>query len=236
MEAVDEHGVAHWMWRVEPDPEIAAWLAPQPLLIADGHHRYTTALRYREERDAAEGPGPWDRVLTFIVDAATEHPPVLPFHRVQTAGTVPMSEPVPGEAVADLAAALDRVSDDDNIVALVDRTEGAVRYRVVTLEGSPPAVRALHETVLDGRVPEGSLRFVSDAAVADDAVRAGEAVAAYLLPPTTPERIRAVIERGDRLPQKSTYFWPKPRTGMIMLPVDGAGAEAALSRPPAPAS
>ena len=42
----------------------------------------------------------------------------------------------------------------------------------------------------------------------------------WFLPPTTPERIREVVEAGDRLPEKSTYFWPKPRTGMIMMPLD----------------
>jgi uncharacterized protein (DUF1015 family) len=48
------------------------------------------------------------------------------------------------------------------------------------------------------------------------------AIAAYLLPGTTPDRVRAVIERGDRLPRKSTFFWPKPRTGMVLMPVDGS--------------
>ncbi len=51
-------------------------------------------------------------------------------------------------------------------------------------------------------------------------MRSGRAVAAYLLPPTTPDRIRKVVERGERLPQKSTYFWPKPRTGVILMPLD----------------
>jgi len=51
-------------------------------------------------------------------------------------------------------------------------------------------------------------------------VRGGSAIAAYLLPGTTPDRVRAVVERGDRLPRKSTFFWPKPRTGMILMPVD----------------
>ena len=55
---------------------------------------------------------------------------------------------------------------------------------------------------------------------ADAAVRRGEAVAAYLLPPTTLGRIMALVERGGRLPQKSTYFWPKPLTGMVMMPLD----------------
>ena len=237
-ETVDEQGVVHRMWPVPPDPGIATWVASAPLLIADGHHRYTTALRYRQERDAERGPGPWDRVLTLIVDATTERPPVLPFHRVQTTGEVDGH----GEVVGDLDAALARVSDDAAVVARIDRSDGPLRYRVRTLTGAPPAVRALHEEVLDGRVPDGSLRYVSDARQADEAVRSGEAVAAYLLPPTTPERIRAVIERGDRLPQKSTYFWPKPRTGMIMMPLDGpqpsssAGEHAVTARPPAPAS
>jgi uncharacterized protein (DUF1015 family) len=219
-EAVDGQGVVHRMWPVDPDPRIATWLAREPLLIADGHHRYTTALEYRKERDAEQGPGAWDRVLTLVVDAATEHPPVLPFHRIQATGAVP---PMNG-AVADLEAAVASLSDDRNVIARIDREGDEIRYRVLSLPGAPPAVRALHEAILDGRVPEGSIRFVSDVGMADDAVRAGDAVAAYLLPPTTPERIRAVIERGDRLPQKSTFFWPKPRTGMIMLPIDGRGS------------
>ena len=246
-EAVDEQGVTHAMWPVAPDPDIAAWLAAEPLLIADGHHRYTTALGYKQERDTADGPGPWDRVLTLIVDAATERPPVLPFHRVQTAGAVP---PL-GEFVRDLETVLARVSDEGTVVGRVEREGDAIRYRVLTLDGAPPAVRALHEEILDDRVPAGSLRFVSDASAAEAAVRDGDAVAAYLLPPTTPERIRAVIDGGHRLPQKSTYFWPKPRTGMIMLPLDGPegrnaegteqgvrldAAPALSPRPPAPAS
>ena len=65
---------------------IGDWLADEPLLIADGHHRYTTALAYRDEMRATSGPGPWDRLLTFIVDAGSERLSVRPFHRIQTAG------------------------------------------------------------------------------------------------------------------------------------------------------
>jgi uncharacterized protein (DUF1015 family) len=54
------------------------------------------------------------------------------------------------------------------------------------------------------------------------AVREGEGVAAYLLPPTTAQRIRKVVEQGDRLPQKSTFFWPEPRTGVVLMPLDPA--------------
>lgn len=215
-ETHDEQGVRHRMWPVTPEPALADRLASEPLLIADGHHRYTTALAYRDERHASDGPGPWDRVLTLVVDAATESLPVLPFHRIQLAG----DPPVGGTVVSDLAAALAAVSDDDAVVATVTRERGRLTYRAVPLAGGPPVVQALHGIVLDDRVPSGGLRFVPDAEVAVTAVREGEAVAAYLLPPTTPERIHAVVERGARLPQKSTYFWPKPRTGMVLMPLD----------------
>ena len=214
---VDEQGVAHRLWPIEDDAEIATWLAAEPLLIADGHHRYTTALRYREERHAVDGPGPWDRVLTLIVDAAEEHLPVLPFHRIQTAGEAVGTD---GPVLGGLETALAACSDDDLIAAVASREAGETVFRSIQLAGEAPAVRALHEELLDGAVPTDGLRFVHDAHEAAHAVDSGEAVAAYFLPPTTPDRIRTVIGRGERLPQKSTYFWPKPRTGMVMMPLD----------------
>jgi hypothetical protein len=214
---VDEQGVSHRLWAIGDDEQIATWLAAEPLLMADGHHRYTTALRYREERHAVDGPGPWDRVLTLIVDAAAEHLPVLPFHRIQTAGDAAGTN---GPVLDGLAAALAACSDDDVIAAVASREAGETVFRSIQLDGEAPTVRALHEELLDGAVSTDELRFLHDAHEAADAVRRGEAVAAYFLPPTTPDRIRAVIDRGERLPQKSTYFWPKPRTGMVMMPLD----------------
>ena len=79
----------------------------------------------------------------------------------------------------------------------------------------------LQPAVLGPDDPSGEeLRFTADPAVAIASVVEGRAVASYLLPPTTPERIRDVVARGERLPQKSTFFWPKPRTGMIIRPLD----------------
>lgn len=215
-ETLDEQGVRHRMWPLSEDADVGGWLAGSPLLVADGHHRYTTALAYRDEQHARLGPGPWDRVLTLVVDAATEHLPVLPFHRVQSAGTPPAI----GDRVSRLEDVLAALSDDDVTIGSARREGDLVVYRVARLQGDPPAVRALHETVLEGAAPDGSLRYVPDAGAADAAVVDEGALAAWFLPATTPERIRAVVERGERLPQKSTYFWPKPRTGMVMMPVD----------------
>jgi uncharacterized protein (DUF1015 family) len=214
---LDEEGIRHRLWTLPDDGTIAATLADEPLLIADGHHRYTTALAYRDERHASAGPGPWDRILTFVVDAGTEQVPVLPYHRVQVAG-----EAMPGgEEVVGLAALLEAVDDETPVVGTATPTaDGRVRYATHTLAGAPPAVRALHEDYLDEAAPDDALWFTHEAQDADDAVRAGEASAAYLLPPTVPSRIRAVIEAGERLPRKSTFFWPKPRTGLVLMPLD----------------
>jgi uncharacterized protein (DUF1015 family) len=220
-ELVDEQGVTHRRWMIRADVPIGGWLAEEPLLIADGHHRYTTALAYRDEMHAAFGPGPWDRLLTFVVDASSERLSVRSFHRIQLSGTAPD----PGQEVGDLAAVLEALSDDEPRIGIVRPNGASAELTVRDLAGEPPAVRALHDGLLDALAPPGALRFTPDPAEAVAAVEGGEAVAAYLLPPTTPDRIRKVVERGERLPQKSTYFWPKPRTGVILMPL-GDGSEA----------
>jgi uncharacterized protein (DUF1015 family) len=215
-EATDEQGVRHRMWPVLADEIDVSDLEDRRLLIADGHHRYATALAYRDERRLADGPGPWDSVLSLVVDATTEQLPVLPFHRIQLAGPVAAS----GDLMPSLEATLAALDDDRPTVGIATvGATGEITYRVRSLGGEAPAVRALHAE-LDPVVPQGSLRYVHDASAAVAALRDGETVAIYLLPPTTTGRIRSVVERGERLPPKSTYFWPKPRTGMVMMPLD----------------
>ena len=233
---VGEDGVEHRLWVREPDPRVAGWLAHRSLMIADGHHRYSTALRYRDEMREEHGAGAWDGVMMLVVDAATEDPPVLPLHRIQLRGPVPPE----GARVRDLEEVLESV-DDERLVYGVATTEGgALVHRVAELRGEPPTVCRLHEDVLAGL--DGELRFTPDAVEAEGAVRRGEAVAAYLLPATSASRIRSVVDGGRRLPQKSTFFWPKPRTGLVMRPFEfddegAAGAGGGLTPPArAPAS
>lgn len=237
-----EDGVEHRLWVREPDPDVAGWLADDTLMIADGHHRYTMALRYRDEMRSAHGPGPWDRVMMLVVDGANEDPPVLPLHRIQLDGPVASGT----TRVRDLEEVLESVDDERLVYGVTTREEGTLVHRVAELGGEPPAVCRLHEEVLTGL--DGQLRYTPDAVEAEAAVRGGEAVAAYLLPATSAWRIRSVVDRGGRLPQKSTFFWPKPRTGLVIRPfevdeafeAEGAGEPAAgdaLTPPrPAPAS
>jgi uncharacterized protein (DUF1015 family) len=212
---VDEEGVHHRVWELDATEPVADALRDEELLIADGHHRYTTALAYRDERRAVEGPGPWDEILAFIVDAGSDRVPVLPYHRVQLRG----ASPEPTVAKPDLAAVLRSVRDDPPAVGTIVRGDDSLTYGLVELEGEPPAVRALHEELLDRVAPDDALRFTHSAADAEAAVVGGDAAAAYVLAPTTTERVLASIHGGRRLPRKSTFFWPKPRTGMVFMPV-----------------
>jgi uncharacterized protein (DUF1015 family) len=213
----DDEGVEHVVRSVPANPEIADAVGARSLLIADGHHRYTTALAYREERDRW-GSGGWDRVLTFVVDAGADGLAVRPYHRIQRRGTVPEN----GEPVPDLATVLAAVDDDHLRYGTVRRGRDVPTYALHRVEGAPPTVEALHERLLDRTAPGDALAFTPSAEDADAEVRAGRAVAAYLLPSTTARRIRAVVDAGRRLPRKSTFFWPKPRTGMVLMPLDPA--------------
>lgn len=91
----DEHDVTHTLWRTSNPALIAAvaeGIAPESLIIADGHHRYETALRYRQER-AAQGRAsdnePYDYVLAFLTNAYDEGLVILPTHRLLKNTTIP---------------------------------------------------------------------------------------------------------------------------------------------------
>ena len=219
-EVTDETGTRHRMWVASEGVEaFTGALRAETLLIADGHHRYTVALAYREEMRVRYGPGPWDSMMMLLVDGATEDPPVLPIHRLVTGGSRALPEAVAsGERVRDMAEVLATLDDDDLTYGFVAMEEGEPIHTVGRVEGSPPTVCALHERILD---PAGlDLRFVPDAVAVERAVISREAEAAFLLPPTTVDRVRRVIQQHGVLPQKSTYFWPKPRTGMVLRPME----------------
>ena len=211
---VDESGVEHRIWIAPPEPEVATWLAPESLMIADGHHRYSMALRYRDEMRDRHGPGSWDHAMMLVADSAVQEPPVLPFHRLQMGGRFEAH----GARVRDLAEVLETVSDERLVYGTATLEDGVLVHRVAELDGEPPTVVALHEQELAG--VGDHLRYTADVAAAEEAVHTGEAVGAYFLPPTDATRIRAVIDRGERLPPKSTFFWPKPRSGLVIRPLD----------------
>ena len=190
-----------------------AALAEQPVLIADGHHRYETTLAYAEEVgggvDASSRFTP--ALLTSLDDPGLE---VLPTHRV-TVGGVKVTG---GEPVASLEEAL---------AAIDGRTAAGhydgQRYQVLPLEGDLALVE-LHRQVIDnilGKKPaEGNLLYTRDAGEAVRWVDEGRGNQAFFLPRPDLRQVLAWAREGKTLPQKSTYFFPKPPSGLVLHRLD----------------
>ncbi len=224
----DPDGVRHRVWAVpgEALAEVGAAVASLPVVIADGHHRYETALAYHEERG---GSGPHSAVMTLCVDADSEPLLVLPYHRYGRVGIDPAelrrrlldAGARPGDPPTADGHRYTFVlpSDELHLVLSDEDVDGA-------LEG-PPAWRrldvvVLHELVLPRVLPEGfaELGFSRDAEAVRALVAAGDADVAILVDPVAPAEVVDVAASGARLPQKASYFWPKAITGLVFRPLD----------------
>ena len=189
------------LWRLDDD--LAGFFADRQLLIADGHHRYETAVSFHEQE------GTEASAFMPVVLVSTEDPGVtiFPTHRVFVGRAARWngSSSAAGEALA----ALERVPADHG--AFVEYDGGA---RVVD-----PGPGTLAVQVVDELGHEG-LAYTPDAEEAVRRVDAGEASVAYLLRPTRIEDVFAAARRGEVLPQKTTFFYPKLLSGLLFHPVD----------------
>jgi uncharacterized protein (DUF1015 family) len=180
-----------------------------PLLIADGHHRYETALRFHEE----DGTDETAHVLAVLVALDDEGLEIFPTHRL-TAGAVPALDgefrETPLADPQEAAAALAAVARDHPAFVLL-RPEGAA-----LVEGSDQPL----DTALVDSLPLSDVAYTASAADAERAVRSGEATAAFLVRPPTVEQVESYARAGLRMPPKSTYFFPKLTSGLLFSPFD----------------
>jgi uncharacterized protein (DUF1015 family) len=173
------------LWRIDEAPSFE----DVELLIADGHHRYETALAY-----AQEGGSPY--LMVVLVPTLQEGLTIFPTHRVAehvngTRGT-PIDEP--GEELP-----------------------GVVLYRdggYELLEGD-----GLDVEIVERIAPQG-VSYTPQREEAVATVDRGDAEGAFLLRPTRIEDVWAVARRGETMPQKSTYFFPKLTSGLLFHPLD----------------
>jgi uncharacterized protein (DUF1015 family) len=212
----DTEGLAQRLWKVEQGrltEGLSSVLAALPVLIADGHHRYETTLAYSEEVG-----GPADAssrftlaLLTDIDDPGLE---VLPTHRVMKAGIAVTG----GEPAGSLAETLAAIKGQ---VAAGVYGEG--RFQVLPLEGEM-AVVELHRQVIDNilgkRSAEDFLLYTRDAEEAVRWVDEGVGVSAFFLDAPDLRQVLKLAREGKTLPQKSTYFHPKPPSGMVIHRLD----------------
>jgi uncharacterized protein (DUF1015 family) len=231
-DAYDDEGVRHQLWVLDDRDAIeaiAAGVAAAPVVIADGHHRYQTSLTYQAERRAENGgaPGAYDSVLALIVELAEDQLTVGAIHR--TVSGLP--------ADFDLAAAcapwFDVVragaADERTISALADAhsltlVTGGSAYLLLPLEASYEVAgndldSSLIALLLAELPPHESMHRHS-VAEAVGALHNGEAQAAFLLRPVTVVQIETWAAERKQMAPKTTYFSPKPRTGMVFRSLD----------------
>ena len=234
----DDGGIAHRMWRVTDASALGAFqraLGRSKSYIADGHHRYATALRYRDEVAA---DGAW----TFGYFTPLDSPGllVLPYHRLLGAG------PTLAEARAKLAGAFLLNDVPDAASAARDAAQSTMPYAFALAEpghgalvaealpeaedllpaDAPPSLRALdtyflHQAVLPRLfgLDDSAVRYVHSQAEAEHALALGNCRLALLLRATPVRQIVDVAEAGESMPAKSTFFHPKLPSGLVIHPL-----------------
>jgi len=238
--AVDPEGVEHRLWPVD-DAEFASWAAGvfegRQVFIADGHHRYETALRYRDARRAEAPDAPlssFDYVMTFLVEMEDPGLVLLPTHRLVKGGV-----PVPEELRRKLEAFF-RV--EETTLEAVDALEhhqigvvlpGGAAWRLTLTDAGALDrldqehsaawrdldVVLLHRLVFQellGITEHGDIVYTRDPAEARDRAASAEFAACFVLPFPKVDELKAVAGAGDKMPEKSTYFWPKAITGLVI--------------------
>jgi uncharacterized protein (DUF1015 family) len=239
MSVEDEYGAMHRVWKLaEPAriAEIQRLLRPKKLLIADGHHRYETALAFRDENPGLEDAR---RVMMTFVNLHAPGLKILATHRL-----------VDHLAGFDAARFLERAAAGFRIAPLdsPDRLRAAWRephaglariglalavpdrlYLVEAARGPrEPDVAVLHQRLLAGLLGIGEeavreerhLRYVRGLDAAIEAVRSGAAQMAFLLKPAPVEEVAEISFSGGVMPQKSTDFYPKLLSGLTIYRIE----------------
>ena len=188
------------LWRSDAPGEL-----PGQLLIADGHHRYEAAV------DLARDTGEATRIMALVVSKDDPGVRVFPTHRV-FADRPDLADLQEGEAVADLEEALGVLAAEPR-----DRP-AAVAYR----SGHVEVVRGEDgfDTELVDRHGLDGIAYTPRVDEAVAAVDGGSADVAFLVREPRVDDVFAVARRGERMPQKSTYFFPKPLSGLVFHPLD----------------
>ena len=221
----DDDGVVHQLDRID-DPArveaIHAAIASAPVLIADGHHRYGVARQYRDECRSARGtPGRADLTLAFVQELAADQLVVQAIHRLVAAldaSTDLAAELARSFELADagpVTAATLAAMDERGALCLV-APDGTGRFLVPRPDAFAGG-RDLDSARLDHALAGVRHRLAFQHGVAEvlAELRAGTAPWAVLLRPVTVAQIRATAGEGALMPPKSTFFWPKLRTGLL---------------------
>jgi len=224
--AVDDEGTQHNLWRIADASQldaIAEAVASAPVVIADGHHRFETALAYRDERRAATGDaaGDYDFLMAYIVELVDDELTVEAIHRVINGlpdgfdvveALRPFFDSAPVGGLPDLGPAMGVVTPE-GIWRLEPRPDTDAK-----------AEHDLDSSRLDvalATFPDHDLSYQHGRELVARAVDEGRAQVGVLLRPATVAQISETGRTRTRMPAKTTFFYPKLRTGLVFREVTG---------------
>ena len=267
LDITDESGVRHKLWVVDA-PEVVAEITQvlhdKKVLIADGHHRYETALNYkkimREQYPGSTGAEPFNYTLMYFTNMEDAGLVILPTHRLLknfkfntteflnkakeffNIQTLPFGSDSEEQEREKVLAAMKKEAKEHYLVGMVTKKQGSyflLRLKdfslldtVVNRELSK-ALRHLDVNIMEFLVfntllgiscsdPqwEENFTFVHTEREAVGLVKSGACEVAFLVNPTRIEQVRDVVAQGEVMPQKSTYFFPKLLSGLVVNPIN----------------
>jgi len=247
LEAKEPSGQTHRLWAIDNrdlQEQLTAYLAPQPLLIADGHHRYETALNYAGDQNNQKDPGS-GYILTIMVSMKDRGLLVLPTHRLLSGLSQSQKDKL--NRIVEKEFKLTSLGDPHQLgrkyllkeikKATLDHNgfgliTGRDAYILKPLDSQPEEqlpVELLHERILkplldkadkSAIVDQNMISYPHDLDTAVDEVITGYADAAFILEPVAVEQVLEHARKGKIMPQKSTFFYPKLPSGLVLYNMD----------------
>jgi len=244
VETHSDDGVTHYLEPITDAESIRVLkdlVSDKKVWIADGHHRYETALAFRQSKGAAEGPIAEDYLMMALCSISDPGLVLLPTHRmvstlnmsieecISALGTVFEMAPTPGSELMSAIEALgDKgthawavLFDDQQGFVLTEKVPGSLRSLIHTDDSDflkDLDVTILHQVILTkllNIVGLDRISYTRDPAEAVESVGKGVA-AAFLMNPPTVEDMKVIALGGEKMPQKSTYYFPKILSGLVI--------------------
>jgi uncharacterized protein (DUF1015 family) len=241
----DDDGVRHIVWRLSDPVQlqvIVDALAEQPLFIADGHHRYEVAKEYRKTKlakiEKPTGEEPFQYVMTYFTNIDSKDLKIFPMHRIITklGGSMDFVEEFfrvdKLKSKEDLAVLLAKAGQNEHAFGLYTkqgikllRLKNKLLIDKFVTEGSRD-YRRLDATILKYfvldrvGVKSESIIYTKDINETFSMVDAKKAEASFIMNPVKIEQLKAIALNGERMPPKTTYFYPKVLSGLTVHRVE----------------
>ncbi|OGX08779.1 MAG: hypothetical protein A2Z88_00975 [Omnitrophica WOR_2 bacterium GWA2_47_8] len=242
---VDDDGVRHMMWCLD-DPghirSIQNTLTDQNLFIADGHHRYEVAQQIRKlktrNKPRTDEPDPYSFVMTYFTNMDSKDLQIFPMHRI--------IKKMPGSLeFLEEYFRIDKLkSKEDLMILLAKAGKNEYAFGLYSRDGIR-LLRLKNKLLIDSFIKEGSSEFkrldatilkyfvfdklgiksedisyTKDFQEASDMVDNGQADAAFIMNPVKIQQIQAIALNGERMPPKTTYFYPKVLSGLTVYKIE----------------